>query len=393
MGDRGQARKQHIVKAGESYESIFGRSFGDALRHFGGKTLNPGDVLDLSNFQRHKDPFVSASDVAYSQKSNGANYRGPQMQQYGDFVKNYNAAIAEGYKGVRGSPYQGAGANAGQSTAAPTTGPYAPGGVNDPARPAIAPNFTPGQTGQQAAANWQTQKAAQPKPAVSPTGQQAASNWQAQPLRVSAGANVPATIGGNPLASDPLQQFVNNTMASAGGTSFAAPAKGAGSPVVKMGSPGTGTQASAPKAPVQQATILIQNQQNAQAYTQSIMSNQNVPVVIQPDVVAMMVSNAQMTGNDAVLVQMKSMYDVGPHGQLVPRGTRFLPGAVNDPNMPTNDTLPGSLDYSNILPYGYDSGSNVRGRHGGHTSGGSGGGRTTHTRGTRSNDYNLGLGQ
>lgn len=397
MGDIGQARKRHIVKAGESYESIFGRSFGDALRHFGGKMLNPGDELDLSDFQRHKDPFVSKSDVTYSQESNGANYQGPQMQQYSDYVKNYKAAIAEGYKGVRGSPYQGA------TGVASNDNSYVSGGVNDPARASIAPNYATGQTGQQTAANWQQANIPVITPApvqsiknpLTPQAEISLTNPTGKPEKLNATGIGLGPIGqGIATGADKLLTgvFGNNWDTLKNNMASADAKQSVLNPLARSSSP---VQTTANKTPVQKVTMDMQNQQNAQVYTQAIMSNQNVPVTIQSDVAALIVSNAQLTGNYDVINQMQAMYDVGPNQQLVPRGTRFLPGSVNDPSFPVSDTMPGSLDYSNILPYGYDSGSNVRGRHSGGGSSGGGGktARPARTRGTRSNDYNLGLGQ
>lgn len=402
MGDYGKhgTYSKITIKRGDSWASLFGRSFGDAMRHFGKDALVAGNTLDLSTFQRNANPFVSNADVTYAQNSAGPNYKGPEMQRYGDYVENYKAAIEAGYSGVGQAAAMGVGQQRnGLPAGGNAGGAYAAGGANDPNRPSITPNYNTvtAPTGRDAAAAW---TAAHPAGSAQPTVGSGAINAVAS-AEIGSSLTNPRQLNGKepaPLFPQVIAGAQIGSGLGSSGSSLTNPRQLNGrepAPLVVTATP------PAPKTPTpttsvqQQATVAAQNQQTAYQYTQNIMSNQNVPITIPAEISQLIMEDARLRGGvyeKNIYSQISSMYDVSPvdNKTLVPRGTRFLPGTGAN-NETLTDVPPGSYEYSNIPPYGYGGGGgNGGGRRGG---GGGGGGGGHRTRGIRTNDYSLGLGQ
>lgn len=402
---------EYVVQAGDSYESIAGkkygdqRAFGDLLRANGGQPLNPGDVIHLTPRRQDGNYFVSNNNVQQANAA-GANSTLAPMQQYGDYVQNYKSAIQAGYAGVRGSPY------AGVPGAPATTGAAgAAGGANDPNRPSITPNYAVTQSGLAGANAWLAQH-----PSGAPGGVAAPVSSTPAPNTVIAGASVPkdqlqstgklqSLYPNDPLAkvfdsmtlqNNPVSNALNSLNDSMKTNTFDAtiPATSTQSKPAAPAPPLVSPSQTPITSPTlqQKATLDAQNQQQAYQFTQSVMSNQNVPMSISKDVAALIFKDAELRGGTYganVLAQLGAMYDISPiDGTLVPRGTRFPPGSQNDPNFNTSDD-PSGMKYSNTLPYGYGGGGSGGGRRGGGGGGRGGHGRTLY----HEKDYTLGLGQ
>ena len=401
MGDWGRHGKKrtYTVQAGDSWEKIAGmlygnqRAFGDLARLNGYRTLRPGDVIQIGPPRKDNNYFVSNKDVQVSNATNGANYRGPKMQDYNSYRANYAAARAAGQAGVYGQQnFTGTGANAGvasgttQNGIVPTgqTNWYSPTvqqnaqnwQTNNPQKPQQGPQPQPvqplptsGTVGQSGGASnamaWAQQQYIQSQNAAE---QQAA---QAQALgKLPQQAQQPSlTIGQNPnLFFNPFNQSVIPTGLPTSGYT----------PQPSQQQKQTSSQSSS--YPSQQA-LAQQAAQFAQSAAQNILSNTNVPTFIPASSVSTLY---QMAQSDTKLgQQINQFYNLDANGNLVPKfSSSVLPGT----QPPANVGLPDTYDYSNVLPSGYSSPANYY----------SVSGRRNYSRyghGFRTNDYSMRLGQ